>query len=228
MTIDKQALEELAIDAGRVINWNNGRCLLVEDFACRVTTLVVEVEKAMEAANAAPIPMRLPCPKCGELHIDEGEFETKVHHTHSCQHCGLTWRPAIVATVGVRFLPGFKDEHDVDWKFVLPHQLVVKCAECESTSNAPAVHGYTFAGGEWRCAKHSAGANALVNKVIDNAVDKTASLVAETCAKIFETWRSEFEFDEKSATRIDDIAAELRKYSADLARPHNQGVNQDA
>lgn len=56
-----------------------------------------------------PIPMRLCCEGCGKLHIDEGEFATKVHHTHSCQHCGLTWRPAVVPTVGVRFLPGFKN-----------------------------------------------------------------------------------------------------------------------
>jgi hypothetical protein len=56
-----------------------------------------------------PIPMRLPCPACNALHIDEGEFATKVHHTHSCQSCGMTWRPAVVATVGVRFLPGFKN-----------------------------------------------------------------------------------------------------------------------
>lgn len=57
-----------------------------------------------------PIPLRLTCPECGELHIDEGEFATKPHHTHSCQKCGLTWRPAVVHTVGVRFLPGFKNE----------------------------------------------------------------------------------------------------------------------
>lgn len=56
-----------------------------------------------------PIPMRLTCPKCGELHIDEGEFATKPHHTHACQSCGMVWRPAIVDTVGVRFLPGFKN-----------------------------------------------------------------------------------------------------------------------
>lgn len=52
-----------------------------------------------------PIAMRLPCPDCGALHIDEGEFATKPHHTHSCQQCGLTWRPAVPHTVGVRFLP---------------------------------------------------------------------------------------------------------------------------
>ena len=59
--------------------------------------------------EGAAIPMRLPCPQCGRLHIDEGEFATKPHHTHSCQHCGLTWRPAVVPTVGVQFLPGFKN-----------------------------------------------------------------------------------------------------------------------
>lgn len=58
----------------------------------------------------APIPIVLHCPECRARHIDEGEFATKVHHTHSCQWCGLTWRPAVVATVGVQFLPGFKNE----------------------------------------------------------------------------------------------------------------------
>jgi hypothetical protein len=57
-----------------------------------------------------PIPMLLWCPGCGYRHIDEGEFEHKEHHTHACQHCGLVWRPAIVATKGVRFLPGFKND----------------------------------------------------------------------------------------------------------------------
>ncbi len=57
-----------------------------------------------------PIPLILTCPICGARHIDKGEFAIKVHHTHSCQRCGMTWRPAIVATVGVQFLPGFKDE----------------------------------------------------------------------------------------------------------------------
>lgn len=61
------------------------------------------------ARSRKPIPMRLPCEACGRLHIDRGEFATKVHHTHSCQHCGLTWRPAVVPTVGVRFLPSFRD-----------------------------------------------------------------------------------------------------------------------
>jgi rubredoxin len=63
------------------------------------------------AAAGAPIPMRLVCPDCRALHIDEGEFATKVHHTHACQQCGAVWRPAVVATVGVRFLPGFRNQY---------------------------------------------------------------------------------------------------------------------
>ena len=55
------------------------------------------------------IPMLIWCPMCKARHVDAGEFATKLHHTHSCQKCGLTWRPAIVPTVGVQFLPGFKD-----------------------------------------------------------------------------------------------------------------------
>jgi hypothetical protein len=57
-----------------------------------------------------PIPMRLPCEKCGVLHIDEGRFATEAHETHVCQGCGLAWKPARVPTVGVAFLPGYKNE----------------------------------------------------------------------------------------------------------------------
>lgn len=74
-----------------------------------VGLLYVAQQEAAEAERAKPIPMRLRCPQCGELHIDEGEFATKPHHTHACQECGEVWRPAIVCTVGVEFLPGFKN-----------------------------------------------------------------------------------------------------------------------
>jgi len=57
-----------------------------------------------------PIPLILHCPDCGERHVDRGEFATKLHHTHACQQCGFVWRPSLVNTVGVHFLPGFKDE----------------------------------------------------------------------------------------------------------------------
>lgn len=62
------------------------------------------------ASPPEPLQIRLVCESCGELHIDEGEYVTKAHHTHACQHCGHTWRPAVPPTVGVRFLPGFKND----------------------------------------------------------------------------------------------------------------------
>lgn len=55
------------------------------------------------------IPILLYCPGCHERHIDRLEWSTRPHHTHACQLCGTVWRPAVVNTVGVAFLPGFKD-----------------------------------------------------------------------------------------------------------------------
>ena len=62
-----------------------------------------------ELADPAPVPMILTCPSCSARHVDVA-FANKRHHTHSCQHCGMCWRPAVVATVGVQFLPGFHDD----------------------------------------------------------------------------------------------------------------------
>jgi predicted RNA-binding Zn-ribbon protein involved in translation (DUF1610 family) len=62
-----------------------------------------------EAAPAKPTPMIMYCPMCKARHVDKGKFEKKLHHTHACQKCGHVWRPAIEHTVGVQFLPGFKD-----------------------------------------------------------------------------------------------------------------------
>ena len=56
-----------------------------------------------------PVKMLMWCPECGVRHIDDGKFKTKPHHTHACQNCGHCWRPAVIDTIGVQFLPGFKD-----------------------------------------------------------------------------------------------------------------------
>lgn len=74
-----------------------------------VGMLYVAQQEAAEAERAKPIPMQLWCPLCQTRHVDEGEWATRAHHTHSCQNpkCGLTWRPAVVPTVGVYTLPGF-------------------------------------------------------------------------------------------------------------------------
>jgi rubredoxin len=83
------------------VNENSGR---------RETGATVEGEAPENRTPSGPIPMLLWCPSCGKRHIDVGEFATKVHHTHACQHCGMVWRPAVVATCGVQFLPGFKND----------------------------------------------------------------------------------------------------------------------
>lgn len=72
-----------------------------KDVCSRISEIADDIER--------PVPMILHCPQCGHRHVDAGKFATKSHHTHSCQVCGHTWRPALAATVGVAFLPGFKD-----------------------------------------------------------------------------------------------------------------------
>lgn len=72
--------------------------------------LLLQHIDAMVTPQSVPIAMLLWCPQCGQRHIDEGEYASKPHHTHACQHCGMVWRPALQHTVGVQFLPGFKDE----------------------------------------------------------------------------------------------------------------------
>ena len=70
-------------------------------------SLIEHIAERMKVGD--PVPMLLWCPSCGDRHIDVGEFATKVHHTHACQSCGMVWRPAVVPTVGVQWLPGFKN-----------------------------------------------------------------------------------------------------------------------
>ncbi len=92
-----------------------GRAPLAEEIAeCAELAMsvrprqVAEREAPAPTPAPAPVPMLLWCPECGERHVDVA-LATKVHHTHACQHCGHCWRPAIAATTGVQFLPGFKD-----------------------------------------------------------------------------------------------------------------------
>lgn len=66
--------------------------------------------KIEDFVSRPPMALILSCPVCHARHIDVGAFATKPHHTHACQTCGLAWRPAVEPTVGVQFLPGFKDK----------------------------------------------------------------------------------------------------------------------
>lgn len=64
----------------------------------------------MTSRQEVPVPLLLWCPACHERHVDEGELATRPHRTHACQGCGFLWAPAVVPTVGVRFLPGCRGE----------------------------------------------------------------------------------------------------------------------
>jgi hypothetical protein len=72
-----------------------------------------EIRRLLDTARGvlqSPLPMLLWCPSCHARHIDEGVFATRLHKTHSCQHCGLLFAPALIPTVGVQFLPGCKND----------------------------------------------------------------------------------------------------------------------
>ncbi len=66
-----------------------------------------QAEAWVGSQGPMPIAMLLWCPSCPARHIDS--INIKAHHTPACQHCGMVWRPAIEQTIGVQFLPGFKD-----------------------------------------------------------------------------------------------------------------------
>ncbi len=82
----------------------------IENWQGHIQKLEAEVEKL-----EAPIEMILFCPMCKARHIDKGKFATQPHKSHACQGCGFTWSPSHRHTVGVEFLPGYKnDSEDAD------------------------------------------------------------------------------------------------------------------
>lgn len=87
-----------------------GGARVVGEMMQELKSLRKMVVDAAARFDKTPIEMILHCPECGHRHIDLCEFATKVHHTHACQHCGMVWRPCVSPTVGVKFLPGFKNE----------------------------------------------------------------------------------------------------------------------
>lgn len=64
-----------------------------------------------------PVPMILFCPRCGLRHIDQADpangWLNEPHRSHLCAGCGLIWRPADIATVGVAAI-GTRGRLDVD------------------------------------------------------------------------------------------------------------------
>lgn len=42
--------------------------------------------------SSHPAPANLSCPKCNGRHVDRGEWVSRPHHKHLCEHCGHVWR----------------------------------------------------------------------------------------------------------------------------------------
>jgi hypothetical protein len=82
--------------------------------AAWVSEELQRARQAIAVVDGVPTAMFLTCPVCGGRHIDTGRFATHPHATHSCQHCGCTWRPAVEPTCGVQYLPGFVNADNGD------------------------------------------------------------------------------------------------------------------
>jgi hypothetical protein len=66
-------------------------------------------ERAAQPPGTSTIDMVLFCPACGEQHIDspapDRGWTNPPHRSHLCLSCGHIWRPAAIATQGVKALP---------------------------------------------------------------------------------------------------------------------------
>lgn len=81
--------------------------VMAEGIAAISTRLKEHTALSRPNVDEAPIPMILHCPSCGLQHIDEPDERTPdwsnpPHRSHLCHGCGCIWRPADVATEGVR------------------------------------------------------------------------------------------------------------------------------
>lgn len=105
---------EAAADRYRAAGWTvktdstDFTICLIDDTDAAVAEAAKDMSRRSHR-DPDPVPMILHCPWCGDRHLDVGEIATKIHHTHVCQSCGEVWRPAVVPTVGVQFLPGFRN-----------------------------------------------------------------------------------------------------------------------
>lgn len=94
------------------------------DAALGRTREALRTTRMQLAQQQEPIPMLLACPECHTPHIDAPDtcedegcphygaqhshpdmWGNPPHRTHLCASCGITWRPANVATTGVAVLP---------------------------------------------------------------------------------------------------------------------------
>jgi predicted RNA-binding Zn-ribbon protein involved in translation (DUF1610 family) len=94
-------------DFGDVVSKEIEDCGDCANLLARLKNAEAHAARLEDIINEVSVELLLWCPQCHERHIDQGEFATKLHHTHACQSCGFVWRPAKCNTVGVKFLAGF-------------------------------------------------------------------------------------------------------------------------
>lgn len=97
-------------------------CALADEIeAGLVATQPAATQAQADPEPACPFRLVMSCPSCGKLHVDRGEWATRLHKTHLCvddphsapeKGCGTRWRPSEHPTVGVAtlqdtvYLPG--------------------------------------------------------------------------------------------------------------------------
>lgn len=112
---ERDALDNELAELKRNTNRVNEDVRIILDYsrdAAKAFEAEIQTLRARISDLEKPVALWLSCPQCSTRHVDVGEYATKPHVAHTCQNkaCGLTWRPAVVATVGVQFLPGSEDD----------------------------------------------------------------------------------------------------------------------
>ena len=78
---------------------------------------IEDLERRLKSVRpeSAPIDMLLFCPRCGMQHVDAPNeaqgWTNPPHATHTCQGCGLLWRPSNVNTNGVLHIAVIEEKH---------------------------------------------------------------------------------------------------------------------
>lgn len=107
----REALEEEIVSRIRYIGVKAGVAETVYGAMCH------EVRCALAARLPAdaPIDMLLFCPRCNKQHVDapqpEQGWTNPPHATHTCQHCGLLWRPSNENTNGAQSIAVLEAKH---------------------------------------------------------------------------------------------------------------------
>ncbi|WP_157659925.1 hypothetical protein [Burkholderia ubonensis] len=144
----RRARQELSI-----VEWEN-------DPPSRVAKLFDEIDALLAAhlGQSVPFDMLLFCPRCGTQHVDAPEephmvdrldeskgmreWSNPPHRSNLCHACGIIWRPADVATVGVAAIEtrGKADTWSVDMPWIGHNRPVATSANETGAEGASVIN----------------------------------------------------------------------------------------